>query len=143
MIKYLILLTVILSCGKVEDPRLYNTSNEEFDSYKSLFQEEHLNYRGYKTNLGNININFYDTTDDIVGKCIKYNFHKEILIDFKYWNEHKDDLAQREILIFHELGHCVLNLTHQEGGYSIMGMNIPFSLFYTNNRETFLFNLFN
>lgn len=37
---------------------------------------------------------------------------RHILLDIEYWNE-SDDL-DRESLIYHELGHCILNREHND-----------------------------
>lgn len=48
-----------------------------------------------------------------VGVCIKYtNGTREILINKEAWNDFSD--TKREILIFHELGHCSLDRSHDD-----------------------------
>ena len=56
-------------------------------------------------------ITFSDLKNNYVGVCISYiDGRKEIEIDSAFWNE-AEDLIKEE-LIFHELGHCILNRGH-------------------------------
>ncbi len=52
--------------------------------------------------------------DNVIGQCAysEGNQHA-ITIDQQYWRSAND--AQREFLIFHELGHCVLGHDHRDG----------------------------
>jgi len=91
-----------------------------------------------------------------VGVCYGFksiDAFKSISIDLAYWKE--SNLPEKEELIFHELGHCVLDREHDEkqipgGGFlswesrpkSIM---YPYTLFYddyTFNRAEYLKELF-
>lgn len=48
-----------------------------------------------------------------LGQCKSYsNGSKAIVVDISYW-ERANDL-EREYLVFHELGHCILNREHED-----------------------------
>ncbi len=52
-----------------------------------------------------------------VGLCSRTNNDRVIIIDQKFWTSRS--LLSRELIVFHELGHCSLQLEHrnsQEGG---------------------------
>ncbi len=50
---------------------------------------------------------------DVVGQCNNQKDHpNQIFIDYQYWNTTSD--LEREFLVFHELGHCVLNRAHYD-----------------------------
>jgi len=50
--------------------------------------------------------------DNFVGECIKDDYQAEIRIDPVYWASIENVDILKEQLVFHELGHCVLNLGH-------------------------------
>lgn len=83
----------------------FQASNPVFDIYIHRFEQ---NY-GHKID---ISIAFDKLEGDAVGECWKWDgFHEEIRVDRGWWDMNEDDLA-REQLIFHELGHCILDRGH-------------------------------
>ncbi|MEM6318355.1 MAG: hypothetical protein AAF960_11840 [Bacteroidota bacterium] len=49
-----------------------------------------------------------------VGLCNRAsNNDRNIIIDQAFWQQHNS--WNRELIVFHELGHCSLNLSHREG----------------------------
>ena len=81
-----------------------------------------------------------------VGVCIEYsNGTTEILIRESSWNTFS--LRQREILIFHELGHCHLNRDHKDEEYKNFDLSLMNSLLidqfdYQNYLDEYLEELF-
>jgi len=83
------------------------------------------------------------------GYC--YNFlspldNRIVLIDSEYWEAHTD-AASREVLIFHELGHCVLGRDHNllikgEVPASIMFPIVFSATTYTIHRDEYIMELF-
>lgn len=76
----------------------------------------------------------------VVGFCDIWGPRLLVVLDRKYW-EVSDDL-EREELVFHELGHCVLNRGHTE---DIMSMMYPSSLasnLYAPYRRRYIQELF-
>ncbi len=60
---------------------------------------------------------FAETTDNAAGQCVaKTNGEHYIRIDAAYWKNASN--LQREFLVFHELGHCVLGRSHEDGTLS-------------------------
>jgi hypothetical protein len=99
--KYFLMLSfLITSCGVSQ-----KSSNKEFIEYTQRFTQ----YTGINVTVP---INF-SSLKDYVGVCITYSDgRKEIEIDLEFWDE-SEDLAREEV-IFHELGHCVLDRDHDE-----------------------------
>jgi hypothetical protein len=83
---------------------------------------------------------------DVIGRCSINNGTLRVSIDTKYWNKVKS--IQREELIFHELGHCILgrgHCTHKRNKkrISIMSQSVGDEKDYLENREEYLKELFN
>lgn len=163
----IIVSSLLLSCAASEDhtnfyirydgdPRITLTTDEAFTSHVESFQElvnEDVSY---------IPINFKelgpskDPTRIILGRCYRYIQYpsfstiKEIGINRDWWE--LATYTEREILIFHELGHCHLNRSHnnrilgiykdREVKYSIMHSDIlnayDYLMFITHYREELL-----
>ena len=52
-----------------------------------------------------------DIDEEAVGQCLSFERGRnEINIDKKYWEKIK--IMDREFIVFHELGHCVLGRSH-------------------------------
>lgn len=95
----------LISCGKT------NGYPEEFEQYVVNFQKD-------TGKVVDTPISFADLEGGVVGICYHYtNGNKKIEIDRKYWKESETNQAKeyiRESLIYHELGHCVLEQDHRE-----------------------------
>jgi hypothetical protein len=114
----------IASCGTL-DPREGNGIDPEFASYVARFE------RYYGRPIGDIPIYFAKMeSNKSAGECWiwwgGYRTYREIRIDRRWWNQ-MGDTFQREILIFHELGHCELNRPHTE---EMRNMFAPMSIMY-------------
>lgn len=147
--KILIIVSTLLlaSCGQldnIKDPRPILTTNEAFKPYIKRFESF------YGKSIGDIPVNFATLNNDFVGACNVWGSgHKNIEVDFNHWNTLNE--SQKEILIFHELGHCVLELDHvkssnNECPKSIMRANL-FNVWeidscYTFNYENYINELF-
>lgn len=75
----------------------------------------------------NIKVTFGSLKENNVGVCI-YGVNREIILDREFWDEITD--AGREELIFHEFGHCILNLGHDSTFVLINGNVMPKSIMY-------------
>jgi hypothetical protein len=106
VLKYLIFVVVISSCSKEKVQVIPN----EFREYVDMFFEEG-NQRGLNTNLDEVNltIQFGSLNGSTAGQC---SFQSNtITIDQDKWNSM---IEEKKIwLIFHELGHCILNRQHK------------------------------
>lgn len=55
--------------------------------------------------------------DDIAGTCNYHSYEPNVVtIDLEYWNS--VSTLRREMVVFHELGHCVLGRGHTETAFS-------------------------
>lgn len=73
-------------------------------------------------------ISFSHLDSWVHGQCTESATRQEILINASYWNEL--DEFQRELLVYHELGHCVLRLSHDESIATIAGESVPASIMH-------------
>ena len=113
MKKFILLLlisTVLLSaCSKEANYVVEEEISVYFEKFEAAAAE-----RGHEIDLKAIHIEGYFSdieANGVVGQCKTYSDGThDIVIEKTYWNR-KNDL-EKEYLIFHELGHCVLNREH-------------------------------
>lgn len=155
------LVLILTSCGVktnskhtqyLEGSKQYAVSASEFDPYIKRFEEEakkNLGISDFK--VGDIPINFGDTVnDEFDGVCNTYSDGTQEIFIKKSWWESTDE-TQREVMIFHELGHCRLGRDHDDelrakGSHtyklSIMYPVIPTTNDYSAQRTAYLTELF-
>lgn len=136
-------LPLIVSCGTFQ-PTEVGEIHPEFKTYVEKFQAE----SGIQTL--NIKMSFInDFDDEVVGSCRYSKPIRKIIISQIFWKN--ASLASREQLIYHELGHCVLNKPHDDSLTIINGEYIPNSVmnsymisdyFYVKYRDHYINNLF-
>lgn len=127
MKKSLIILSSILfiSCGmpKEKNALMFSTSDPYFDKYKQEFSHEHLRFKQYGIDTTKVNINFVEevpspNNEDWIGVCVQQGSKREILIKRSaYFNKNMKENAlkfYRKSLLFHELGHCLINRGHND-----------------------------
>jgi hypothetical protein len=130
-ILFLIIIGTFLSCS--ED--YYDNSelnNSEFEPYLNSFLEEGI-IRGYDYTNNNVNFYFADIkgpNQNTVGLCYG---NDRILIDRQYWNSASE--INKERIIFHELGHCILNRKKHRNEKSESGECLSFMNGQENNFE--------
>ena len=120
----------LVGCGQEPSALEVKTNiDSEFKQYVDLFEmEQDVNV--------NIEIQFNQMDLPTIGKCY-YAFYIDgphegerlnlnVEIDPIFWQEATD--TEKEVLIFHELGHCVLNRDHDED--IILEYEIPKSIMY-------------
>lgn len=122
MIRYFLILFFILnsSCSKQEEAPFFELSLEPtFVLYVSRFIEYSNKFNiGINTNNLIIRIDYSMTGPTVSGQqwilalCSKSGGYSEILVNPFFWNNKNYPDSDREELIFHELGHCVLNRIH-------------------------------
>ncbi len=136
-----------------------NISPTEYDGlvdsrlipYFQSFEYE-ATLRGIDINFETFPINGYIRSiqeDDIAGTC---NYHQGepnvVTIDLEFWNASSN--LRREMVVFHELGHCYLGRDHREAAFdngictTIMnsGTSGCFVAYTSENREYYLDELF-
>lgn len=138
----------LVSCGTF-DPRLITATDPVFLPYIERFESIG------DVQVGDVPVGFGDTeSESHQAVCNEYgdpfNFvtWREVIVSRAHWNTLPK--VKREILIFHELGHCVLGREHVEtrdalgAPISIMYPSIPNSLAfsYALDPERFCIELF-
>lgn len=120
--------------------------NSEFDVYTQRFLDEGMS-RGIKTKL--VTISFGNPGRSTLkavkgvrnaGACFPTSYYGEanIVIDMENWLLSSD--IEREMLIFHELAHCVLNKKHTDTG--LMSPMLINKKEYLKHRTEFLNDLY-
>jgi hypothetical protein len=134
---FLIIIALLLpSCGQKTPIYIEPNVAPYVNSFESI--------TGIKVN---ISIRFAKQESSVVGVCFMSNFKGEnIELDPDFWNS-SDDM-EREELVFHELGHCVLMRDHKDdvindtNGYvlpaSIMYPYVMDSATYSLNRDYYI-----
>ena len=102
------------------------TPTSSFEDIPQLLQpyfakfESEAALRGFDIDLSiqNISAEISEISDDgVAGTCTYGSNHPgHIVIDQSFWNQASENL--KEMVIFHELGHCSLHRGHREGAYS-------------------------
>jgi len=154
---------LIISCEKggeftnqIDNPTSSNTSHyenihPEMRSYFVEFEKE-ANRRGlnFEAELNLLNTSFADIPQSgVAGQCRWHSSQPNLVtIDTPFWNNANESL--REWVMFHELGHCILDRDHSEAEnqngicLSIMasGTGSCQSEYNANNKEFYLDELF-
>jgi len=109
-IKYCFLLFLLFVSSCKDDTEI----NIELQFYLDRFEEE-ANERGfsYVDQINEMDIHLVEIiTSGILGQCVREDEDPNTIhIDRDYWVNEATEL-QKEFLVFHELGHCVLNRNH-------------------------------
>ena len=159
---YLIAFIVFTSCGFDNPPLqddnlvddntqpLFSNVDNRLVSHFQEFENEAAD-RGFDFDLNALGITGVIEQipeDGVAGTC-QYGLHiHHVTIDANFWNNASQNL--REFVVFHELGHCVLNRDHEEGAFangiciSIMrsGLEDCRDAYNPNNRNYYLDELF-
>lgn len=106
IIAYLIFISLVFSCSNEKEQII----PIEFSRYVDMFFEEG-NQRGLNVNLSDIDLElrFGTQSGTIAATCSQRD--NVIMIDEAKWNEMSEE--KKTWLIFHELGHCVLDREHR------------------------------
>ena len=105
----LVIVSLFIHCA--EDPYV-NDIDPSFMSYFESFIDEGQK-RNYVIDLSaeKINARFRPSVNGEVGQCAQTSSGiKNLYFDPSYWQ--RSDAWQREFLIYHELGHCLLGRSH-------------------------------
>lgn len=109
-IKILSLVILTTACAKdphPDDPRTIQGVDPEFKLYVKNFEDS------FGRSIGDVSIGFGALPSDRAGICTKFDDgFRQVTINPTIWGE-IDDFA-RFNLIFHELGHCVLDRKHDD-----------------------------
>lgn len=129
-----------------DDPATVDV-DPELQIYYSSFVAEALE-RGWEVDVSHVSGAFTELNGDAAGVCSFSPSHaNEITIDRSIWNSISGNL--KELIMYHELGHCVLYRDHREAAsngtcLSIMrsGIGGCFDNYNINTREAYLDELF-
>jgi len=126
-----LIILVNVSCGKVlrdvfnigdNTPITTYTTDPEFYSYIDNFNSDFSLNTKVAISFGDID----PYSETAVGACFKRKAGNYIFIRKETWESYND--YQKEVLIYHELGHCELNLGHVEGQFNLGVIPCPNSI---------------
>lgn len=128
-IKLLIPLLFIIGCGN--NPMVFGTYTvaPEFAPYVNQFAGEL--YKRKVVHNPYLSVAFGPLTGITVGSCMHWadmRMTPIITIDRTFWNQSTDDIKTE--VIFHELGHCWLNIQHHDD--NLLASGWPESIMNTN-----------
>ena len=131
----LILGTALLSCStpSLDENSRFSYEAEGVGVYVRLFQNEAAS-RGLEIGTQRLRIYVVDKFSEelrdegTIGLCVYSGDKRTVFLDKRTLNTYSS--YQREMLVFHELGHCLLLLGHDE---STDEDGIPLSLMYPAN----------
>lgn len=142
-ILFLIFLSVLVGCGRSIPP--------EFQPYVDKFLSDAQAQGRTGVEIKYLDIKFGEIGEDGVDGDCETGFLSTptITIVKRYWDRYPESL--REVLLYHELGHCILGRGHRddqvEDGYhnrpvSIMNTYLLASSYYLPNRADYIRELF-
>lgn len=138
MLKYVLLLSLFVTAcgygGVIYKPKVNLTVNPEFQPYYDDFVQDLTLYKR-SVIYGNIEIRF-DTmkSEGRAGEC-HYLYPKHVIkINKVYWD--RFNTVSKKIVIYHELGHCMLYKDHNESRDSY---GYPASVMYSTLIPSYLF----
>lgn len=146
---YILLATLLVSCG----PQKVLYYPKELHPYIQKFEAAHLKYTNKELTIDNLTIEIVDDINEpehpyAIGFCIRQIDPKtNNTVGTPYIKLKKNVWGvlypiEREALVFHELGHCILNRPHVEDVESLMNPSINFGD-YELDRNYYLKELFN
>lgn len=118
MKRLLFMLLILTGCGPEfkKDPVVVD---EELAEYAHRFEQD------IGVGSGGISMAFGVLEGNTVGLCSIGPSGRKITIDSEYWSLISE--SQKEELMYHELGHCAMELDHDEG---LLPNNCPVSIMY-------------
>jgi hypothetical protein len=137
------LLTLMFMVGCSHIPPKDRFIHEEVRPYVESFKAE-ATARKVRINLKGLHLDMADESyfrnhlRNAVGVCTP--LYKLVMLRRTFWN--RSDSTDREILVYHELGHCVLGLNHWQGGPDLMNPQMMDPIIYNEYRELLLDRLF-
>lgn len=126
-----LILLFLVGCGT---PFRFHTIDTEFKPYIER-------YEGHKgSDIRGMSIIFMSIESPTIGTCWKNNLgYRKIEIDPKFWFRSSD--GDRELLLFHELGHCDLGRGHASLNSIMVPSHFGASL-YLSNKDYYISELF-
>lgn len=134
------ILMTLASCG-VKKKNVLNIAPEA-QKYVTAFQQLH----GQEIN--DLEVFMRPIEGAVVGYCQRgTNITPRVVLNTNYWNGSNFTVADKEVLVFHELGHCLLKRGHNNQKidsvpYSIMNAHHIGAWNYTNGYNNYVTELF-
>jgi hypothetical protein len=124
---YIVFLLIIASCGSAPPPSKGNDAvGVDFKPYYNEFIDD-LNLRNKRVAHSGITIRFDVMRSPInVGECHYSYPNHTVKINKNYWDKSSDTV--KKIIIYHELGHCMLYRDHNN---QLNSINQPMSIMYS------------
>lgn len=117
----------------------------EFDSYVQQFIQDAASRGVYLDYPKNANISFADLKGNTIGTCWhipRFSEQFAIEISKSYWES--ASIENKTSVIYHELGHCMLNKSHVEKYIQLNGKQCPSSIMHPTNELAYcLFENYN
>lgn len=132
-INYSICIFILLGCGHSPVKQL-----GIFGSYVEQFEKESIIYNNPQTVIDIIMEFDSSLPEGVAGRCSMSFSSPKITVNVVTWGLISEE--RKEMLIFHELGHCILGLDHEDDYLAVMNTNLPTS--YFNNRVEMLTEFF-
>lgn len=120
--RYLIALNlslVLVSCGPVNQTMQNQSIDPSLVGYLSAFQSEGES-RGVATDASHLTMSFSESmivsavpncpSCQVIAYCQQTSIGNNVFVKGSFWNS--QSVTRREMILFHELGHCLLNLKH-------------------------------
>lgn len=148
--KYLLLALLLSSCGSEPLDYVQGSFTYQPDDPRWVDDDPELKAfaeQVWDGEIGDIRIAFESIERPTIGRCYDWKwtsnrdqgYYKQIIIDPDWWAEESE--VRRELLMLHELGHCVRDLDHSRTG--IMAATLISEQEYLANKEEYQEELYN
>lgn len=159
----LMILTLATACGpRIEPQRQAGSVDSTLNQYLETFVSRARD-NGVSLDTYSLSMSFSESMPQatsggtVIGYCQRSSQSQNVVIKGSYWNG--ASVSDREQLVFHELGHCLLGLSHNDTTevapvWNVPNMSasgVPSSIMntfhfgsglYSGNRETYIKRLF-
>ncbi len=110
--RYIIAFCILLS-GCADNRKHILEIEPQYKKYVTLFEDESRNF-GNPIKINHLIIKTVSKLDDyVLANCVQlYALPPTINISLQYWRYLSE--TEREMLLFHEMGHCILDRRHND-----------------------------
>lgn len=136
-------LFTLTGCGQGFETQNNGTVDATLKPYLDTFLK-YANQNGRAFETLNLDMTFSESMPpsnnggSVIGYCQRSSGYKRVVIKISYWNS--ASVSDREQLVFHELGHCLLNLDHNDTVEVAPFWNNPY--YQANNVPSSIMNTF-
>lgn len=138
------LLLLFIACQKKEEKSVVTGAGStatrvptqaELDVYVEGFREKLIESGLMTTDLegrfSDLEVVYSDSfPSGVIGSCSIGVSGRVIRINQNFWGRYSSGNSSHQQLMYHELGHCILQLGHNESTTRISGNNVPTSIMY-------------